>query len=213
MSAKDLPSVHDLSERDWRILLPFLKNIKGVNENDKIVIASLVDDLDLLSVSTSHCWLMFSVLDGYWFEVVLKVEIMFFQEMEMEKRNTEKAGNRGVFELRGTEGDARSRQQGAGGMTSFGQDLCKEPQIHDAPPLSQQTSTPISPMGQVRPLYAQPTPTFALSHPFLADENCEMSIPMLVSGAYVRLRMNLSLNLIGHRSFWRRVSRIPLHKL
>lgn len=54
MSEEDLPAVQDIGEGNAPVILPLLKDIKIVDEDDKVVRATLVEDLAGGFVSTRH---------------------------------------------------------------------------------------------------------------------------------------------------------------
>lgn len=45
MSQEDLPAVHHIAEGDAAVVLPLLQDGEVVNEDDKVVGATLVEDL------------------------------------------------------------------------------------------------------------------------------------------------------------------------
>lgn len=54
MCDHDLEGVDDLSQRDARIVLPFLDIGGGLDEDDEVISVALVVDLGDLSVSARH---------------------------------------------------------------------------------------------------------------------------------------------------------------
>lgn len=54
MGNKDLEAAYYLGKRDGAVAFPFLYRPGIVNENDEIIVLSLVVDLALRSVSTRH---------------------------------------------------------------------------------------------------------------------------------------------------------------
>jgi len=55
MSNKNLPPVHDLSKGDGAVIAPVVEGGDVINENDKVVVGALVEDLGVCFVTASHC--------------------------------------------------------------------------------------------------------------------------------------------------------------
>lgn len=54
MSQKDLPAVQHIAQRDAAVRLPLLQDLEVIDEDDKVVGATLVEDFGGRFVGTSH---------------------------------------------------------------------------------------------------------------------------------------------------------------
>ena len=55
MSNKDLPPIQDLSKGNGAVIAPVVEGGDVVDENDKVVVGALVEDLGVRFVAASHC--------------------------------------------------------------------------------------------------------------------------------------------------------------
>jgi hypothetical protein len=55
VSDKDLPAVQDVRKSDAAVILPFLEDVKIVDEDNEVIGLALVEDLGSGVVTTSHC--------------------------------------------------------------------------------------------------------------------------------------------------------------
>jgi len=55
MSNKNLPPVHDLGKGDGAVIAPVVEGGDVVDENDKVIVGALVENLGVCFVATSHC--------------------------------------------------------------------------------------------------------------------------------------------------------------
>lgn len=55
MSNKDLPPIQDLSKGNGAVIAPVVEGGDVVDENDKVVVGALIEDLGVRFVATSHC--------------------------------------------------------------------------------------------------------------------------------------------------------------